>query len=76
MSGAVDVSLMQPVYDSPIKVLVEEVADDMKSSQIMIPAKKPKKVKYLLKSLNSKTLTSGYKLGDGTSGKVYLATTN
>jgi serine/threonine protein kinase len=33
-------------------------------------------VKYLVKTLNAKNLTFGYKLGDGTSGKVYLATNN
>ena len=42
----------------------------------MPPKKHHKKVKYLVKSLNAKNLTFGYKLGDGTSGKVYLATTN
>jgi hypothetical protein len=40
------------------------------------PKKHHKKVKYLVKSLNAKNLTFGYKLGDGTSGKVYLATNN
>ena len=33
-------------------------------------------MKYLVKTLNAKNLTFGYKLGDGTSGKVYLATNN
>ena len=43
---------------------------------VSLPVKKPhKKVKYLVKNLNAKTLTFGYKLGDGTSGKVFLATT-
>ena len=39
------------------------------------PPRRPlKKVKFLLKHLNAKNLTFGYKLGDGTSGKVFLAT--
>ena len=34
----------------------------------------PKNQPLLKKHLNSKSLSIGYKLGDGTSGKVYLAT--
>jgi len=33
--------------------------------------KKLRKPPLILKHLNSKTVTIGYKLGDGTSGKVY-----
>lgn len=36
-------------------------------------SKKPEAKQMLQKNLNSKTLTIGYKLGDGTSGKVFLA---
>ena len=40
------------------------------------PQKPPLSIKkpFLLRHLNSKNLERGYKLGDGTSGKVYLVT--
>ena len=37
-----------------------------------VSKKRVRKIKMLQKHLNGKRLTIGYKLGDGTSGKVYL----
>ena len=43
----------------------------IESTQAGESPKKLRKPPLLLKHLNSKTVTIGYKLGDGTSGKVY-----
>lgn len=66
---------MQPRYDEQREYIK---TDEVNSASVLSsPGKKPhKKVKFLLKTLNAKNLTRGFKLGDGTSGKVYLASTS